>query len=340
MKLNNETKVGILAAVAISLLVLGFNLLKGEKIFSSGFELKSFYEDVAGLGTGNPVIYNGLRIGQVKAITIDKATGRIEVRYSIEKGILLPFDSKAVIANADLLGSKAVRIERGKTESMVENGGVLKGMVDPSLDEQIKTEILPIKDDIAGLIKSLDRFVGWLNNTMDESSGNKIDLILDEVVVSTRNLSRTTYKVDTLIGSFASTAHSASSVMRNIQNQNETITRVMGNAAKFSDSLASASGSVKAIVEQANGAVKNLNNMMTDIQNGKGSIGKLATDEGMYANISSSAERLDSLLEHFQSSPRIPVDVRIQLGNPELKQLRMEAKENRQLRKAQERGSK
>lgn len=333
MKLNNETKVGILAAVAISLLILGFNLLKGEKLFVSGFELKSYYDDVAGLTTGNPVLYNGLSVGQVKSIKIDKATGRIEVTYSMEKGMQLPFDTKAVIAAADLLGSKAIRIERGKEKKMVENGGVLEGRVDPSLEEQIKTEILPIKDDIDGLIRSLDRFVGWLNNTMDESTGNKIDLILDDFVVSSRNLSRTTYRVDTLLGTFQATATSAKSVMRNLSNQNETINRIMGNTARFSDSLAAASGSVKEIVEQSSAAVKNINNLMTDVQNGKGSLGKLATDEGLYNNINSSAERLDSLLAHFQNSPRIPIDFRLQLGNPELKEKRMERREERKLRK-------
>lgn len=339
MKLNNETKVGILAAVAVSLLILGFNLLKGEKLFVSGFELKSYYDNVAALNTGNPVLYNGLRIGQVKAINMDEKTGRIEVRYSIEKGVLLPFDSKAVIANADLLGSKAVRIERGKAKNMVDNGGVLEGLVDPSLEEQIKTEILPLKDDIDGLIQSLDRFVGWLNNTMDESTGNKIDLIMDDVVTTTRNLSRTSYRVDTLIGSFQGAASSARAILKNVQSQNETITRVMGNAAKFTDSLAAASGSVKTIVEQSSAAVKNINNLMADIQNGKGSAGKLLTSEDLYNNLNSSSERLDSLLEHFQNSPRIPVDVRLQLGDPDIKQAKLEAKEARRLRKEQEKGS-
>lgn len=333
MKLNNETKVGILAAVAITLLILGFNLLKGEKLFVSGFELKSYYSDVAGLTTGNPVLYNGLRVGQVKKIEIDKVTGRIEVVYSMEKGIQLPFDTKAVIASADLLGSKAVRIDRGTEKKMVENGGVLEGKVDPSLEDQIKTEILPIKDDIAGLIQSLDRFVGWLNNTMDESTGNKIDLILDDFVVSSRNLSRTTYRVDTLLGTFQATAYSAKSVMRNLSNQNETINRIMDNTAKFSDSLASASGSIKEIVEQSSDAVKNINSLLTDVRGGKGTLGKLVTDEGLYANVKSSSERMDSLLEHFQNSPRIPIDVRLQLGNPELKEKRMQNREDRRLRR-------
>lgn len=332
MKLNNETKVGILAAVAITLLILGFNLLKGEKIFVSGFELKSYYDNIAGLGTGNPVLYNGLRVGQVKGIDIDKKTGKIEVVYSIDKGLEIPYDSKAVIANADLLGSKAIRLERGLQKKLVENGGSLDGEVEQSLEERIETEILPIKDDVSTLITNLRDFVGWLNNTMDESAGNKIDKILDDFVSTSRNFSRASSKVDTLMGTFQATASNANKIVKNIRNQNETITRVMENTAKFTDSLASAAGSVKDIAVQSSSMIKNINGMMTDIEAGKGTLGKLMKDDKLYDNLNSNSARLDTLLGHLVAEPRIPVNVRLSLGDPESRE---RAKMMKEARKAE-----
>jgi phospholipid/cholesterol/gamma-HCH transport system substrate-binding protein len=320
LKLNNETKVGILAAVAVTLLIIGFNLLKSEKIFVSGFELKSYYDNIAGLGTGNPVLYNGFRVGQVKNIEINKTTGKIEVRFSLDKGLEIPYDSKAVIANADLLGSKAIRIERGTKPQVVENGGTLTGEVEASLEERISTEILPLKDDIGGLINNLKQFVGWLNNTMDESAGNKVDKILDDFATTSRNFSHSSYRVDTLLGTFQATASNANKIVKNIRNQNETITRVMENTAKFTDSLSSASSSVKAIVEETSSMIKNLNGLMADVENGNGTLGKLIKDDKLYDNLNSNSARLDSLLEHFQGEPRIPVNLRISLGDPEGKE--------------------
>lgn len=320
LKLNNETKVGILAAVAITLLILGFNLLKGEKIFVSGFELKAYYNDIAGLGKGNPVLYNGFRVGQVKNIEINKSTGQLEVRFSLDKGLEIPYDSKAVIANADLLGSKAIRIERGTKPQVVENGGTLEGMVEQSLEERIEKEILPIKDDVEGLVSNLRDFVGWLNNTMDESAGNKIDKILDDFVSTSRNFSHASQRVDTLMGTFQATANNAKLISRNIKNQNETIARVMENTAKFSDSLASAAGSVKMIAEQSSSMIKNINNLMEDVEEGKGTLGKLIKDDKLYNNLNSNSARLDTLLEHLQDEPRIPVNLRVSFGDPEGKE--------------------
>jgi phospholipid/cholesterol/gamma-HCH transport system substrate-binding protein len=320
LKLNNETKVGILAAVAITLLIIGFNLLKGEKIFVSGFELKAYYDNIAGLGTGNPVTYNGFRVGQVKNIDINKSTGKIEVRFSLDKGLSIPYDSRAVIANADLLGSKTIRIERGAKTQMVDNGGTLVGEVEISLETRIQNEILPLKDDIGGLINNLKQFVGWLNNTMDESAGNKVDKILDDFTTTSRNFSHASYRVDTLLGTFQATASNANKIVKNIRNQNETITRVMENTAKFTDSLAGASGSVKAIVDESSAMIKTLNGIMADVESGKGTLGQLMKDEKLYNNLNSNSARLDSLLEHFQGEPRIPVNLRVSLGDPEGKE--------------------
>ena len=333
LKLNNETKVGILAAAAITLLILGFNMLKGEKIFVSGFELKSYYDDIAGLSPGNPVIYNGFRVGQVKGITIDETSGNIAVRFSLKKGLKIPFDSDAVIANADLLGSKAIRIDRGDGKDYVENGGVLHGAVEESLEAQLKNEILPLKDDIGGLIKSLERFVGWLNNTMDESTGNKIDNILDDFVTSSRNLSRSTYRVDTMLGTFQATAKTANRFMNNLNQQNATITRIMDNTAQFTDSLAGASSSVKNIMEESSEVIKNLKGILADVENGEGSLGKLVSDDELYDNLNSSTARLDSLLAKFQNSPRVPIDLKIHLGDPDRREERRRMKEARRLRK-------
>jgi phospholipid/cholesterol/gamma-HCH transport system substrate-binding protein len=333
LKLNNETKVGILAAVAITLLILGFNLLKGEKIFVSGFELKSYYKNVAGLGTGNPVLYNGLRVGQVKDIEINKSTGDIEVRFSLDDGLEIPYDSKAIIANADLLGSKAIRIERGTKPQMVENGGTLTGEVEMSLEERIEKEILPIKDDVQKLVANLGDFVGWLNNTMDESAGNKIDKILDEFVTTSRNFSRASNGMDTLVGTFQATASNANKIVKNIRAQNETITRVMENTAKFTDSLASAAGSVKDIAVQSSSMIKNINNIMDDVDEGKGTLGKLIKDEKLYDNLNSNSARLDTLLGKLVAEPRIPVNLRVSLGDPEGKERARLMKEARKAEK-------
>lgn len=341
MKLNNETKVGILAAIALSMFFLGFNLLKGNKVFQSGFELKSYYTNIEGLATGNPVIYNGYRVGSVKAIDMDEQDGLLEVIFSLDKGLEIPHDSKAIITSADLLGSKAIQLERGLSREAAENGGVLTGEVAPDLQDVVLEKVFPITEDVSDLIKQMERFMGWMNNTMDASAANKIDMILDEFVSTTRNFSRSSYRVDTLLGSVQSTVRGTNRMIRTLSDQAETLGKVMDNTARFTDSLAAASGSVKSIVESSASMVESMDGITRDINEGKGSLGKLVKDDKLYRDLEYVVSQVDTLVENINESGRIPVDLNLRFGKtPEEKAKEKEWKRLQRMKRKEEKRKK
>jgi hypothetical protein len=72
MKISGETKVGALTAVAITLLVLGFNFLKGKNLSTKDTKLYAVFTDVKGLSNSNPVIVNGKQVGTVYATQFSK----------------------------------------------------------------------------------------------------------------------------------------------------------------------------------------------------------------------------------------------------------------------------
>ena len=65
MKISNETKVGALTAIAIVVLILGFNFLKGKNLTDNNDEFYAIFPDVKGLAVSNPVFINGLQVGKV-----------------------------------------------------------------------------------------------------------------------------------------------------------------------------------------------------------------------------------------------------------------------------------
>ncbi len=71
MKIKNETKVGILAAFAIALLIIGYNFLKGNSIFSSETTLFARYTRVDGLTVSKPILINGYQIGRVAKLQLE-----------------------------------------------------------------------------------------------------------------------------------------------------------------------------------------------------------------------------------------------------------------------------
>ena len=65
MRVSNETKVGALAVIAVTLIILGFNVLRGKTMFKSGNFLYAKYKDTKGLIISNPVFINGYQVGAV-----------------------------------------------------------------------------------------------------------------------------------------------------------------------------------------------------------------------------------------------------------------------------------
>lgn len=314
MKLNNETKVGILAVIALGILYLGFNWLSMDTTFVSGFELKAYYDDVQGLATGNPVQYNGVTIGTVKRINLDSDDGPVEVIFSLnETELKIPIDSRATISS-DILGSKAIRIDRGNNPKSVENGGVLDGELDKSLEEQVKEILLPVTDDVSELIKQMERFVGWVNNTMDISTGNKIDLIMDEFVNTSRNFSRASYGIDTLVGSTRVTVRSTNKILRDLGDQTGKIGEILDNTDRFTDSLSAASSAVKQITESSARMIESVADITEEINSGKGTLGRIVKDDTLINDVETTVNRLNEFLDQIGDDGNVPV--RLRFGAP------------------------
>lgn len=305
--------------------------MKGDSFLQKSFELKAYYDNIDGLTVGNPVIYNGFRVGSVKGIDIDKKTGKIGVNFSLEQGIEVPVNSVAVITSADLLGSKVIRIDRGDATQIAKSGHPLKGEVDKDLSTRVIEEILPLKDKLEDLLGQTARFMGWLNNTMDDNAGNKVESILDDFATTSRNFARTSHRIDTLLGSFQSTAYHANKIVRNINNQNETINRIMGNAATFSDSIAATATNVKEMVEQTSDVIADLEGILKKIDQGEGSLGALMTDRSLYDNLNTTIARVDTLVKQFTVDPTVKLEHSVNLFNT--KEKRIERRQRKEARK-------
>ena len=121
MKINNETKVGILTIVALVLLIVGFNFLKGKNIFSNETHLYAVFSDLGSLRKSNEVKMKGLPIGTVYDYTeIDKNLSGIIVTITMKRDVNIPKDSKATI-ESELLGSAYLNVAQGQSSEFLKD---------------------------------------------------------------------------------------------------------------------------------------------------------------------------------------------------------------------------
>jgi phospholipid/cholesterol/gamma-HCH transport system substrate-binding protein len=115
----NDYKLGIflfagLVALVFSLYMIG----KNQSLFTSSFELRARFRDVAGLMPGNNVRYSGIQNGSVKSIHIVDDT-TIEVVMFINKDTRAHIrkSSYASIGTEGLMGNKVINIIPGEMPS-------------------------------------------------------------------------------------------------------------------------------------------------------------------------------------------------------------------------------
>ena len=88
--MSKEIKVALLAIVAIVALYFGFTFLKGSNLFSSSRTFHAKYDNVDGLALGNPVILNGVKVGQVREMHLMPEEGnRVRVQFELNKDIVV-----------------------------------------------------------------------------------------------------------------------------------------------------------------------------------------------------------------------------------------------------------
>ncbi|WP_443947178.1 MlaD family protein [Pedobacter sp. AW1-32] len=301
MKIKNETKVGILAAFAIALLIIGYNFLKGNSIFSNETNLLARYSRVDGLTVSKPVLINGYQIGRVAKLQL-QSDGTIMATLSINSKYEIPDNSIARLEGTDLLGSKAIVMELGNSKKMAEDGFILNANVEKGLMEQVQ----PVQKKAELIIGKMDSILSSVNSILNPSFQKNVDKSFSSIAGTLSSLENTSKKVDGLVGSESARIEAifknVEGITANLNNNNEKISDILTNINTVTDKFAAAN--FKETVDNANKAMVDLQTVIAGIKDGKGSLGLLLNDRQMYDNLNNASKNLDALMIDLKANPK------------------------------------
>lgn len=301
MKIKNETKVGVLAAFAIALLIIGYNFLKGNSIFSSETTLYAMYTQVDGLGVSKPVLINGFQIGRVDRLELQE-DGRIKATLKIKDEYLIPINTIARLESTDLLGGKAVVMVLGNSKEYAKDEYVLNANVEKSLMESVQ----PVQKKAEMIITKMDSILTSVNAILNPNFQKNVDKSFTSIASTLASLEGTSKKVDALVGSESSKLSAILSnvetITVNFKNNGAKIDAILTNLNTVTDKAAALN--FKATIDNANKAVADLQGMVSDLKGGKGSLGKLLNDDEMYKNLTNAAKNLDNLMIDLKANPK------------------------------------
>ncbi|HLR49612.1 MAG TPA: MlaD family protein [Candidatus Sphingobacterium stercoripullorum] len=300
MKIKNETKVGILSAVAIAILIIGYNFLKGNDVFSSDNIFYTDYDNVEGLSLSKPVLVNGYQIGRVSKMTLME-NGKIRTEFKIKSDLDIPSNTVARIISADLLGSKAIVFELGSSTTLAKSGDPLLSDVQANLLEKVE----PLQIKIENLVVKLDSVLSTVNSALDDEFQDKFKSSLTSISGSLENMEAITQEVEELVGSerlrLANIMVNVESITTNLKNNGGKLNSILDNLDNFTDSLAHAD--LKGTIDNAQMTLSQVEEITRKINSGEGSLGLLLNDDQLYNNLSNTSARLNTLIEDLSENP-------------------------------------
>ncbi|MCX6238365.1 MAG: MlaD family protein [Bacteroidia bacterium] len=307
MKLTKTSKIGILVVVCLTILIWGINFLKGRDIFRTEKVFYARYKDVGGLTATTLVTLNGLKVGYVREIYFaEDLSGDLIVKVAIHNDFPLPVGTSAEIASSDLLGSKVVKLNLGKSEMLVHANDTLATKMGADIMQQVNEQIAPLKAKAERLIENLDSIVTAASKILNSDSQHNISESIRQINLTMTNLEKISGNLNDVISdqkkNLASTISNISEITGKLNNNSGKLGHIMDNFSSFSDSLTKLE--LNRTINHLNGSVANLQTILSKIDTANGTLGLLVNDPRLYHNLNYTSENLNRLLVDFRMNPK------------------------------------
>ena len=289
--MSRQARVGILVFAGLALfLVALFAIASRSFLFSNTFPLESEFNNLAGLSVGAPVQYQGAGAGRVEGIVVpDDPGGRFTVEMAIKNNY------QGVVNDST--------IAQIKSQSLV-GGNMMVVLVNPSQSELAGQGMAP--DDL---------------EPVDPQEGTP--QIRGQEPFS---ISETSDQLLGTVDTFATVAVEAKQIMQDIQRGRGSLGRFIYDDALYNRSVATIeqaeataaetqqlmtdlSASADRITASAEEATARLQRILSKVNQGEGTLGKLLNDEAAYNQflaaadtLVASTQRIESVLENAENA--------------------------------------
>lgn len=305
--MKTEIKIGIVGFGILLLLFLGIKFLKGIDVFQKETTYYVFYDNVSGMYEGNYIYLNGMKVGYVKDIeAMGERAEKFLVTVAVDSKIKITDDSKMVFFSADILGSKAMKIELGNSNRILENKDTIMGGVELGMLDKLGSSIAP-------MAQNLDSILFATKNILNQQTQNNLQHTFANLEATSERLSSISGQFDNLmknekekIGKIISNTESITS---NLKNNNDELNNIISKIGQITDTVAQAQ--LGSTILQTTQTLEKLNNVLGVIEKGKGNIGLLINDDGLYKSLDESAKKLDALIEDIKANPKKYINVSV-----------------------------
>lgn len=306
MKISNETKVGILTIVGLTILILGFNFLKGKDLFKKSKKIYAVFKDLGSLSKSNEVKINGYVIGTVYSLKAkDENLSGIVATINLSQDVNIPKDSKAMISSP-LVGASFIVIEKGKTNEFLSPGDTLMTIVDIGILDDVKAQLTPTLTKVRTTLDSLNNIFGSINGILNSEARTNLQQTLANLNRASSSLNG---MLDNQTGALAKTLNNAEALTGKLLSNTDDISATIKNAKITSEKLAALE--LKPTIDSLNAMIGSLKNTAAKINSKDGTIGALLNDKTLYNKLTDAILSAEILMDDLRKNPKRYVNLSI-----------------------------
>ena len=297
---KKEITVGTLVILSVVLFIVGSSWLKGSSIGADEDEFwKIQFKSSGNLKVSSVVRISGVPVGKVEKIQLADV-GKVIVSITLPDNIVPKVDATAKIVAVGFVGDAAIEFDPGDAPQTLSRNRVIIGTQEGGLSDLAQNlgdkadsvllgaqqivnkrtadELYATLTALQGTLKAAERTMGVYG---DPDKG------------PTAQLTRTMASLEQLTTRLDSTL--ANPALSRTLNRADTLT---GNLATMTSQFTSTGA--------------RLDSLLLGMHQGRGTLGKFATDSGLYQDIRKLTQSMQELLDELKKHPgKIPVTVKL-----------------------------
>ena len=283
MTISKEAKIGLTGVIALIVLFLGVNFLKGISLFSSQDTYYISFANAKGLSKSSKVYADGYDVGIVSQLhyNFDKP-GQVIVEVSVDRGLRIPKGSSAKLDEGMLGGCTLNLLLTTNLTDAYHPGDTIRGSDEGGLMSRA-ADMMP---QIEKVIARVDTLLVTLNALAADSS---LPTIL-------HNAEALTAKLD------QSAAHLNSLLKKDIPQMTATFNQAGQNVSRLTDRLNELE--LQATLDSVNQTLSSAHQMLAQMQSPNGSLGQLMHNPDLFNNLNHTVQSADSLVTDLKLHPK------------------------------------
>ncbi len=288
----NPLKVGLLTLAAMaSVVVMSLKITQNQSGFGKHITYQTKLKDASGIFEKTPIKVAGINAGRIKSIELENSEALIT--FEIVDKIKVTPNAKLKIKSVGLLGDKFIDMDLGDQQGeRLAEGSRIPTEGGEGLDNLAKdaSQVLKEVKEIAATVKESLR---------DDEGRNMIKQIVSNINDMSASLKRITTGNEDKINKIIDDIEAVSSQLAHETDRYQKDS-LMGDLAK-----------VGPILDKVDAAMSDLKLIVSDVKDGKGTVGKLLRDDAVVDQVSQTLSSVNRLVNRINN---IEADIGLSTG--------------------------